>query len=408
MIALLQVAVCARYPRYKLVDTYSHDYVIHQFQFFQFLHQKCICILNIFTSFRQVPIPYKFAYHVKDTPSHNDYSHEESSDGSVVTGSYSVLLPDGRKQTVTYTAGTSGYVANVQYSGQATHPEYSYKTIKSHPITSNPRPTYSKHAYSQPSYPATAFGERYSQMIAPVSTSEPSPVHEVKVEEVPQVEKGDVPEGRDVEIPEMALFVLTDELKPNPFSEVQKEDVAELGRDAEIPETKLFAITDELKPNQVSEVKKEDVPEGRDVEIPEIAFLVLTDELKLNQVSEVKKDDIAEAEIEDVSELKTIDSTRIETEQVTEDGPKIAENQEIISNQVAEVKIDAISEVNHASDAKELPEMTITDNSEPRIPELTTKEDNLIESVTEVETEVIMINDFVVSPDEIEITTILP
>ena len=41
---------------------------------------------------------YKFDYAVKDEYSSNDYSHSQESDGKVVTGSYRVLLPDGRTQ----------------------------------------------------------------------------------------------------------------------------------------------------------------------------------------------------------------------------------------------------------------------------------------------------------------------
>ncbi len=61
---------------------------------------------------------------MKDEPSYNDYSHSETSDGKVVTGSYSVVLPDGRTQIVTYKADAYGYVADVKYTGEAKYPDY--------------------------------------------------------------------------------------------------------------------------------------------------------------------------------------------------------------------------------------------------------------------------------------------
>lgn len=70
------------------------------------------------------PMPYKFAWAVKDEPSYNDYAHQEESDGKVVTGSYRVLLPDGRTQIVNYRADENGYVADVKYEGEAKYPEY--------------------------------------------------------------------------------------------------------------------------------------------------------------------------------------------------------------------------------------------------------------------------------------------
>ncbi|XP_065575548.1 uncharacterized protein LOC136037047 [Artemia franciscana] len=64
-------------------------------------------------------MPYEFSWFVKDDPSQKDYSHNEKSDGQVVTGSYSVLLPDGRTQIVTYRVeGHSGFVADVKYEDE--------------------------------------------------------------------------------------------------------------------------------------------------------------------------------------------------------------------------------------------------------------------------------------------------
>ena len=63
--------------------------------------------------------PYTYAYAVKDDYSGANFNAQESADGKVVTGSYQVALPDGRIQTVTYTADHyNGYVADVKYSGE--------------------------------------------------------------------------------------------------------------------------------------------------------------------------------------------------------------------------------------------------------------------------------------------------
>ncbi|CAL4133742.1 unnamed protein product, partial [Meganyctiphanes norvegica] len=70
-----------------------------------------------------VEVKYDSGYEVKDQYSGNDFNHQESRDGEQTQGSYSVQLPDGRLQTVTYYVdGDGGYVANVEYQGEAQYP----------------------------------------------------------------------------------------------------------------------------------------------------------------------------------------------------------------------------------------------------------------------------------------------
>ncbi|XP_057381719.1 uncharacterized protein LOC130704256 [Daphnia carinata] len=59
------------------------------------------------------PQPYSFAYDVND--GYNNYGHQQQSDGYVTSGSYRVLLPDGRTQIVQFRADKNGYVADVKY-----------------------------------------------------------------------------------------------------------------------------------------------------------------------------------------------------------------------------------------------------------------------------------------------------
>merc|ERR1719187_2583705 len=67
---------------------------------------------------------YTWEYAVKDDYSSNDFGHKESRNGEHNDGKYYVVLPDGRLQTVTYTVdGYSGYVPNVEYTGEAKYVE---------------------------------------------------------------------------------------------------------------------------------------------------------------------------------------------------------------------------------------------------------------------------------------------
>merc|ERR1712018_734573 len=70
------------------------------------------------------PSPYTYTYAVADDYSKANFQQSESNDGTgVVSGSYSVNLPDGRIQTVTYNANDiDGNVATIEYSGEAVYP----------------------------------------------------------------------------------------------------------------------------------------------------------------------------------------------------------------------------------------------------------------------------------------------
>ena len=89
------------------------------------------------------PAKYDFSY---DVHGYGDYepqfNAQEARDGYATQGSYSVVLPDGRTQTVTYRTDDaySGNIAEVTYEGEARYDEH--------------KPSY-KPAYPQPSYKPT-------------------------------------------------------------------------------------------------------------------------------------------------------------------------------------------------------------------------------------------------------------
>merc|ERR1712158_261762 len=96
-------------------------------------------------TYDESPKPFAFEYGVADDYSGAKFNAAETTDGKTLSGSYSVNLPDGRIQTVTYTAdpyGYGGYVADVAYSGEPHYPEY-----KPHPAPAyKPAPVYHKPA----------------------------------------------------------------------------------------------------------------------------------------------------------------------------------------------------------------------------------------------------------------------
>ncbi|KAK2715057.1 cuticle protein 21-like [Artemia franciscana] len=101
------------------------------------------------SNYKEPLMPYNFGWVVKDDPTYNDFSQQESSDGNQVVGSYRVLLPDGRLQIVSYTVDEhSGFNADIKYEGEAQYPAYTPKYDK----VSYEKPKYNKPTYSEPSY----------------------------------------------------------------------------------------------------------------------------------------------------------------------------------------------------------------------------------------------------------------
>ncbi|XP_037076941.1 pro-resilin-like [Pollicipes pollicipes] len=68
----------------------------------------------------KAPVQYEYQYAVSDEYAGLDYGQTESRNGYETTGSYHVLLPDGRVQRVQYSVvGDQGYDADVTYEGEA-------------------------------------------------------------------------------------------------------------------------------------------------------------------------------------------------------------------------------------------------------------------------------------------------
>jgi hypothetical protein len=121
-------------------------------------------------------MPYSFDWAVLDEPSYNDFGHKETSDGKVVTGTYYVNLPDGRRQIVTYKADEYGYVADVKYEGEAKYPEYK-AAYPAYPKPSYPAPAYPKASYPEPAYPKPTYAPKpaYPSYSPPAYPSYPKP-----------------------------------------------------------------------------------------------------------------------------------------------------------------------------------------------------------------------------------------
>ncbi|XP_014220293.1 pro-resilin-like [Trichogramma pretiosum] len=68
------------------------------------------------------PVNYEFSYEVQDASAGLDFGHHEMRKDEEATGSYHVLLPDGRMQIVDYIADANGYRPIIRYEGTASYP----------------------------------------------------------------------------------------------------------------------------------------------------------------------------------------------------------------------------------------------------------------------------------------------
>ncbi|KAG7171376.1 Pro-resilin-like 138 [Homarus americanus] len=97
----------------------------------------------------EVPPKYTYNYGVADEYSGANFGHSEVRDGYKTEGSYTVNLPDGRKQTVTYVDNGDGLEAVVTYEGEAQYPEHQ-PSYSAPPAPYAPLPAYEP----APAYPA--------------------------------------------------------------------------------------------------------------------------------------------------------------------------------------------------------------------------------------------------------------
>ena len=109
------------------------------------------------------PPVYQYQYGVADDYSGANFAQTEQRDGYATSGSYTVNLPDGRVQTVTYSDNGDGIVQDVSYTGT---PQYGPTVgVAAHPVAAHPvvavaRPVVAHPAVVRPvvAHPVVAHG----------------------------------------------------------------------------------------------------------------------------------------------------------------------------------------------------------------------------------------------------------
>ncbi|XP_057658229.1 cuticle protein 21-like [Diorhabda carinulata] len=127
---------------------------------------------NIATEDYSAPAHYNFGYAVEDPHTGDVKNQQESRDGDVVKGSYSLVEADGTKRIVEYTADAhNGFNAVVHHEATA---------YQSKPLASYAQPTYkvaAPVAYAQPAYKVAApvaYAQPAYKVAAPVTYAQPA------------------------------------------------------------------------------------------------------------------------------------------------------------------------------------------------------------------------------------------
>ena len=124
---------------------------------------------------------YTFGYNVnnKDGYEPQAFQHDENRDGYQTHGEYSVALPDGRTQIVTYRVdGDSGFIADVRYEGEARPYEYHPKPAPAYkpapaPVVYKPAPA---PVVYKPLPPPAPVVYKPAPLPAPIPVVHPKPV----------------------------------------------------------------------------------------------------------------------------------------------------------------------------------------------------------------------------------------
>ncbi|XP_043215604.1 cuticle protein 7-like [Amphibalanus amphitrite] len=192
------------------------------------------------------PPEYQFEYEAADHYAALQFGQQEERHGAETSGSYSVLLPDGRTQTVTYTVvGERGFEADVSYDGEAAPvesytpkhaPSYAPKYTPSYTPKYTPSytPKYTPSYAPRPYHPAPAYGSRVRNYVVN-SDAEDTAVPAADETEVEA--RAGVEEVEEAEAP--AEEAAVEEVEEAPVEEVDAavEDAAEEDAGAEEADT---------------------------------------------------------------------------------------------------------------------------------------------------------------------------